>query len=160
MCFSKQEVLLFLWFSIFRTNFVITSESGNREHWKYSVLYTERLSHWPYWENKSTADFDVKRTSHNTDATFTVESLHRTCFLGGLYCRKYILGGAFGEFCKINIFSVHSRGEFRFNNVGDDTYANEVVEYECPPFFGSFCTREVVFQRKAIVHNLTVVFSK
>lgn len=87
----KQEVLLFedKWNSIFRTNFVITAESGNREHWKYSVLYTERLSHWPYWENKSTADFDVKRSSHLADATFLVESLHRTCFLSGLYCREF-----------------------------------------------------------------------
>ncbi|KAL5277743.1 hypothetical protein ACFFRR_002770 [Megaselia abdita] len=134
--FSKMRIL-----NPTITNFVITAESGNREHWKYSVLYTERLSHWPYWENKSTADFDVKRSSHLEDATFLVESLHKTCFFGGLYC-------------------LHSKGEFRFNNVGGDTYANEVVQYQCPPFFGSFCTREVVFQRKAIVHNLTVVFSK
>lgn len=73
---------------IYRLDFTITADHGNRDHWKYSVLYKERLSHWPYWINVATADFDVRITN---EKGYLVESHHRTCFFHGFYCCMYTL---------------------------------------------------------------------
>lgn len=43
--------------------------------------------------------------------------------------------------------------------MGLDTYVVEKVFYQCPPFIGPFCRREVEFQRKAIMYNLTAHFT-
>ncbi|XP_030749984.1 glutathione transferase omega-1-like isoform X2 [Sitophilus oryzae] len=68
------------------TDFVITEESGNYKHWKYTTEYVEKLSHWPYLPNYSTAHFEIKATT-NMDKYF-INSYHRTCMFNGLYCRK------------------------------------------------------------------------
>lgn len=68
-----------------RLDFKITRDEGNFEHWRYSVLYRERLSHWPYWINVAEADYDVKKLPSNK---YLVASTHRTCFFAGLYCCK------------------------------------------------------------------------
>lgn len=72
-----------------RLKFKITKDEGNFNHWKYSVEYTERLSHWPYWVNVAEADFEVKKLHQDERGQYSVTSDHRTCFLGGLYCCKY-----------------------------------------------------------------------
>lgn len=60
----------------------------------------------------------------------------------------------------LNIILVYSHGEFVFAAVGKDTHCVETVQYQCPPFMGWLCRREVQFQRKAIMRNLTQQFSK
>ncbi|XP_037037795.1 uncharacterized protein LOC119075457 [Bradysia coprophila] len=122
-------------------DFTITSDSGHIHHWKYSVMYRERLSHWPYWLNVANADFAVKKLDRPAKGPlYTIESNHSTCFLGGLYC-------------------LYSRGEFRFTHHKDiHTHCVESVRYQCPPFLGRFCRAEVEFQRKAIMKNLTMQF--
>ncbi|XP_031631761.1 uncharacterized protein LOC116346011 [Contarinia nasturtii] len=122
-------------------NFIVTKEEGHFNHWKYSIEYTERLSHWPYWINVAEADFVVKKLLQDERGQYSVTSDHRTCFLGGLYC-------------------LYSTGEFLFVTRGSDTYVVETVNYQCPPFFGPVCRREVEFQRKAIMQNLSVHFNK
>lgn len=57
-------------------------------------------------------------------------------------------------------FAVYSTGEFLFAEMGSDTYVVEIVNYQCPPFFGPVCRREVEFQRKAIMRNLAAQFDK
>lgn len=59
-------------------------------HWRYSASYTERLAHWPHWLNEATADFEVKKLHGHALGQYSVESTHRTCFLFGLYCCKYM----------------------------------------------------------------------
>lgn len=76
---------------MYRLNFKITNDQGNFNHWRYSATYTERLSHWPYWLNEATADFEVKKLHDNELGQYSVESNHRTCFLFGLYCCKYFI---------------------------------------------------------------------
>lgn len=56
--------------------------------------------------------------------------------------------------------AVYSTGEFLFTEMGTDTYVIEMVSYQCPPFFGPVCRREVEFQRKAIMRNLSAHFNK
>lgn len=55
---------------------------------------------------------------------------------------------------------MYSIGEFRLSSAGEDTYCLEMVHYQCPPFMGWFCRREVQYQRKAIMENLTLQFAK
>lgn len=70
-------------------DFKITSDEGHFHHWKYSVMYRERLSHWPYWLNVANADFAVKKLERPAKGPlYTIESNHSTCFFGGFYCRK------------------------------------------------------------------------
>lgn len=116
-------------------SFKITDDSGNYEHWKYSVIYKERLSHWPYWENVGTADYSVRYEQAASTEIYIVASKHTTCFLAGFYC-------------------LSSEGDFRFAANGSDTFCREKVRYQCPPFFGRMCRREVEFQRNAIMENL------
>lgn len=146
-------------------DFKITSDEGNFNHWKYSVEYTERLSHWPYWENVAEADFEVKKLHQSDRAQYAVSSDHRTCFLAGLYCCKLHKNALqikfhISHFNCYASFSVYSTGEFLFSEMGSDTYVVEIVNYQCPPFFGPVCRREVEFQRKAIMQNLAAHFDK
>ncbi|KAJ6641432.1 hypothetical protein Bhyg_06371 [Pseudolycoriella hygida] len=134
--FSKMKIL-----NPTILDFKITSDNGNLHHWKYSVVYRERLSHWPYWINVGNADIAVKKLNRPAkEALYLIESNHSTCFFAGLYC-------------------LYSRGEFRFtNHEGIHTRCVESIQYQCPPFFGQVCRKEVEFQRKAIVKNLTLQF--
>lgn len=60
------------------------------------------------------------------------------------------------------LFPVKAKGDFKCTNINGntDTYCIETVNYQCPPFMGSFCRREVEFQRKAIMKNLTLQFPR
>jgi len=133
--FSKMRVL-----NPTILDFRITKDHGHSNHWKYTAVYTEQLSHWPHWINEAEADFIVRRLDPMERGQYSVLSEHCTCFLGGLYC-------------------LYSTGEFRFSAAGEDTYCIETVQYQCPPFMGLFCRREVEFQRKAIMKNLSLQFS-
>lgn len=71
-------------------DFKITADEGHIHHWKYSVVYRERLSHWPYWINVANADYAVKKLDRSAKGPlYTIESNHSTCFFAGLYCREY-----------------------------------------------------------------------
>lgn len=69
-------------------DFKITKDDGHFNHWKYSVEYRERLSHWPYWLNVAEADYEVRKLDADESGDYIVSSNHRTCFAAGLYCRK------------------------------------------------------------------------
>lgn len=57
-------------------------------------------------------------------------------------------------------FAVYSTGDFLFYAMGPDTYCSETVTYQCPPFLGPVCRREVDYQRKMIMRNLLIRFNK
>jgi len=116
--------------------FDIIDESGNYDHWKYSVKYTEHLSHLPIVRNTAHGHFSVKPKAEG----FAIESKHRTCFLLGISC-------------------LNSDSEFIFTPVGKDTKCIEKIDYECPLLFSSFCRKEVMFQRQQIIKNLQSHFS-
>ncbi|CAO1407568.1 unnamed protein product [Diamesa tonsa] len=121
--------------------FKITADHGNNDDWKYSVDYLEKLSHWPYWKNNAVAHYSVKSKDVDGKLNYIVDSKHKTCFFG-VYCVK-------------------STGSFLFTEInGKDTLCTETVNYQCPPFVGSFCRKEVEFQRKRIMFNLNHHFSK
>lgn len=122
------------------TDFVITEESGNYKHWKYTTEYVEKLSHWPYLPNYSTAHFEIKATT-NMDKYF-INSYHRTCMFNGLYC-------------------LDSESEFKFekSNHTKGAVCTETVIYQCPAMVSSFCRREVEYQREAIMSNLKDKFN-
>ncbi|XP_053952935.1 uncharacterized protein LOC128859845 [Anastrepha ludens] len=123
-------------------DFKIITDSGHAHDWRYTVEYTERLSHWPYWLNKAKADYIVTKTMPGVDpAVYAIESKHKTCFFKGTYC-------------------LHSISEFKCTAAGKDTYCSEHIQYQCPPFLGEACRRELEYQRQAVIHNLTVIFSK
>ena len=61
-------------------------ESGNYDHWKYSVQYTEHLSHLPMIRNTAHGHFSVKPKSQG----YIIESKHRTCFFLGMGCRELL----------------------------------------------------------------------
>lgn len=56
--------------------------------------------------------------------------------------------------------TVHAVSEAHFIAKDEDTYCSEKIHYECPPFLGAACKRELEYQRKAVKHNLTVIFSR
>lgn len=57
--------------------------------------------------------------------------------------------------------TVKAIGQFKFSKVhSKDTHAIETVQYQCPPFMGNYCQREVEFQRRAILNNLKVHFEQ
>lgn len=112
------------------------------ERWKYSIIYREKLSHWPYWINVSSGNFSIYKLTPQEGGQHVIESEHRTCFFNGKYCLK-------------------SKGNFQCQRSGlTDTYCIETVYYQCPPFLGTFCRREVEYQRKAIMQNLIYHFAK
>lgn len=58
-------------------------------------------------------------------------------------------------------FSVKSMGEFQITDLNEkDSLCVETVKYQCPMFMASFCRKEVEYQRKKIVTNLQLHFSK
>ncbi|XP_055376973.1 uncharacterized protein LOC129609118 [Condylostylus longicornis] len=123
-------------------DFRITADAGTYDHWTYSVVYKEKLSHWPYWINVGYADYVVRKFPKSVGETMVIDSKHKTCFLAGFYC-------------------LYSIGEQKFENINQkDTYYMESVQYQCPPLMGKYCKEEVEFQRKAIMHNLTTQFSQ
>lgn len=82
-----------MFYTASRQSFTVIEDGSNTHHWRYGVEYTERLSHWPYWLNKSTAFVSVKHIvkDRKSPEEFVVESVHQTCFLGGFYCCKYYI---------------------------------------------------------------------
>ncbi|EDV96966.1 GH16571 [Drosophila grimshawi] len=123
-------------------NFKILNDEGHSHDWRYTVRYTERLSHWPHWLNEATAKYVVTKTLPGVHPlVWAVQSTHETCFLGGLYCLR-------------------SLSEFSFSALGTDTFANEKIQYQCPPLLVSACRRELEFQRRAVMHNLTHIFKR
>ncbi|GJQ68760.1 hypothetical protein Trydic_g17292 [Trypoxylus dichotomus] len=91
-------------------DFTILDESGNYDHWKYSVMYSEHLSHWPYLENHAVAHFGVKADEKNN--VFHIESTHRTCLFNGNFC-------------------VNSKSTFKFiKESTQDTRCQEEVEFQ------------------------------
>ncbi|EDW19577.1 uncharacterized protein LOC6583433 [Drosophila mojavensis] len=123
-------------------NFRILADQGHAHDWRYTVRYTERLSHWPHWLNEATAHYVVTKTLPGVHPpAWSIQSTHETCFLGGHYC-------------------LLSRSEFSFSSIGAGTYANEKIQYQCPPFLGTACRRELEFQRRAVMHNLTQIFKR
>ena len=70
---------------IFSEDWNIISESGNYDHWKYSVQYTEHLSHIPIIKNTAHGHFAVKPE----DKGFSINSEHRTCFFSSVGCGKF-----------------------------------------------------------------------
>uniref|UniRef100_A0A1I8MYK3 Uncharacterized protein n=1 Tax=Musca domestica TaxID=7370 RepID=A0A1I8MYK3_MUSDO len=123
-------------------NFKILSDGGNTHDFRYTVEYTERLNHWPYWLNTARANFKVVKSMPNIEPQiYSIESQHETCFFKGLYC-------------------LHADSEASFVARDNDTYCTEKIRYECPPFLGAACKRELEFQRKAVIHNLTVIFNR
>lgn len=71
-------------------DFKILSDHGNNHDWKYSVEYTEQLSHWPYWLNTIVGHFHVRKVLEDRKSLYLVESTHKVCFFW-LYCCKYLL---------------------------------------------------------------------
>ncbi|XP_055913323.1 uncharacterized protein LOC129946963 [Eupeodes corollae] len=122
-------------------DFEITSDEGNSGHWKYSVEYHENLSHWPYWKSVAYGDYSVIKPLPGHGDAYLIKSNHKTCFFGGLYCLR-------------------SESEFKFSALGKDTYCVEKVTFQCPPFLSSVCRRELEFQRKAVMNNLSIFFTK
>ncbi|XP_058464654.1 uncharacterized protein LOC131438569 [Malaya genurostris] len=123
-------------------DFKILADHGNLDHWKYSVEYRERLSHWPYTSNTAVGHYSVRKLPELEGGQYSVASTHKTCFLLGLFC-------------------LNSKGDFKISYHNElDTFCQETVLYQCPFLFGRFCRREVEFQRTAIMDNLTKHFSK
>uniref|UniRef100_A0A182QZF4 Uncharacterized protein n=1 Tax=Anopheles farauti TaxID=69004 RepID=A0A182QZF4_9DIPT len=123
-------------------NFRVLADQGNFEHWTYTVEYEERLSHWPHTFNTAIGHYSVRKLPESDGGHYSVASTHRTCFLLGAFC-------------------LNSRGEFKISRIhNEDTYCEETVQYQCPFFFGSFCRREVEYQRQAIMDNLKQQFKQ
>lgn len=74
-----------------RLNFRILADHGNFEHWKYTVEYDERLSHWPHTFNTAIGHYSVRKLPESEGGHYSVASTHRTCFLLGLFCCKLFI---------------------------------------------------------------------
>ncbi|KYB28784.1 uncharacterized protein LOC659949 isoform X2 [Tribolium castaneum] len=122
-------------------DFTILAESGNYDHWKYSTQYSEFLSHWPYLRNVAVAHFEVK--AKPKENIYLINSVHKTCLLFGFFC-------------------LDSESEFKFsqNDTLKGALCEENISYQCPAIMSSFCRREVLFQRTAIMNNLKMHFRK
>ncbi|XP_011195860.1 uncharacterized protein LOC105220964 [Zeugodacus cucurbitae] len=123
-------------------SFRVISDTGHTHDWRYTVEYSERMFHWPYFLNKAKAEYIVtKSMPGEEDPKYTIESKHTTCFFTEFYC-------------------LISYSEFTCRADGDDTYCEEHIEYQCPPFLHFFCRKELEQQRQTVMHNLTTIFSK
>ncbi|KAJ3629355.1 hypothetical protein MTP99_013751 [Tenebrio molitor] len=122
-------------------NFSIVSESGNYDNWKYSTQYSEFLSHWPHLRNNAVAHFNVK--ADKGKGVYFINSVHKTCLFFGFFC-------------------LDSESEFKFmrSNSSRGSVCEESVMYQCPALLSSFCRREVIFQRDAIMKNLKLHFAR
>ncbi|KAG7213536.1 hypothetical protein KM043_002796 [Ampulex compressa] len=118
-------------------DFNIIAESGNYDHWKYSVEYTEHLSHLPSVRNVAHGHYAVRPENNS----YLISSKHMTCFL-------------------LNSWCLESISQFRFDRDGaKDTKCIETVQYECPIAFSSLCHKEVVYQRHEIMKRLGEYFA-
>ncbi|XP_015171572.1 PREDICTED: uncharacterized protein LOC107063922 [Polistes dominula] len=118
-------------------NFNIIAESGNYDHWQYSVEYTEYLRYFPLIKNVGVGHFSIR----NENGIYLISSNHNTCF--------------FWFLC------VKSTSEFKFEKDEEkNTRCTENVEYHCPITFKFLCDKEVTEQRKEIMNRLKVAFSK
>jgi len=117
-------------------DFNIIAESGNYDHWKYSVEYTEHLSHITAIQNTAQGHYSIRPDGEG----FLISSEHRTCFLSSFAC-------------------VDSLSEFRFHRIGKDTKCVESVQYECPLAFAFLCHKEVIYQRQKIMKGLEQHFA-
>ena len=68
-------------------DFKITADHGTLEDWKYTVEYSENLSHWPHWINKAVGHYHAKKIIKDRKYVYVIESTHRTCFFH-FYCGK------------------------------------------------------------------------
>lgn len=73
---------MYFFFYYYSEEFNIIEESGNYEHWKYSVHYKEHLSNLPYIKHTAHGHYSVKPD----DNGFLIGSQHRTCFLTDFDC--------------------------------------------------------------------------
>lgn len=96
---------------------------------------------------------------HNIQLRLIIEHAFSVVFIVVSVCYKLIFEMKYFLIHFI-VFAVYSTGEFLFAGMGADTYVIEMVSYQCPPFFGPVCRREVEFQRKAIMNNLSAHFNK
>ncbi|XP_008543899.1 uncharacterized protein LOC103568717 [Microplitis demolitor] len=112
-------------------NFNIIDETGNLDHWKYSVHYKEHLSQFPSIRNTAQGHYSIKPDGNG----FVINSDHRTCFFTNYDC-------------------VNSKSSFKFIPDGRNTKCIEYVDYECPIAFSKFCYNEVMFQRNEIMNGL------
>lgn len=76
-------VLNFYW-HFCRKDFNIIAESGNYDHWKYSVEYTEHLSHIPIIRNTAHGHYAIREDNNG----YLITSKHETCFFAKLGCCK------------------------------------------------------------------------
>jgi hypothetical protein len=67
-----------------REEFNIIEESGNYDHWKYTVQYTEHLSHLPMIRNIAYGSYAVRPDNNG----YVISSKHRTCFFFNFNCCK------------------------------------------------------------------------
>ncbi|EFN80057.1 uncharacterized protein LOC105187157 [Harpegnathos saltator] len=117
-------------------DFSVIAESGNYDHWRYTVRYTEHLSHLPMIRNTAYGQYAVKPDNDG----YVISSKHRTCFFLDFGCLESI-------------------SQFRFDVDGTkDTKCIETVQYECPIAFSSLCYKEVVYQREEIMKRLKLEF--
>ncbi|XP_047357980.1 uncharacterized protein LOC124952327 [Vespa velutina] len=117
-------------------DFNITAESGNYDHWQYSVEYNEHLRYIPFIKNFAVGHYSIKK--ENDD--YLINSNHNTCF--------------FGFIC------VRTTSEFRFEKYEEkNTRCTETVEYHCPITVMFLCDEEVKAQRNDIMDRLKAAFS-
>lgn len=117
--------------------FNVIAESGNYDHWKYSVQYTEHLSHLPIIRNVAHGHYAVREDKHG----YLITSKHHTCFFSNFGCLNTV-------------------SQFRFERDGpNDTKCIETVQYECPLAFSMLCYKEVMYQREEIMKRLKLQFS-
>lgn len=81
-CFFDQHLIFPF---EFREDFSVIDEGGNYDHWKYSVRYTEHLSHLPMIRNVAHGHYAVKPD----DNGYVISSRHRTCFFSDFGCCKW-----------------------------------------------------------------------
>lgn len=140
-----------------RLDFVITSDNESEDNRKYTVEYSERLSHWPYLINRNKGD--VEATTRGC-STYLIKSKHSTSFFWDLFSCKFLWRGIDLNCILIFTFpfSVTSLGHFEITTSTQEgmTLLKEQVQYQCPPVPGLifFCRREVAFQRKHIFDNM------
>ncbi|XP_018394580.1 PREDICTED: uncharacterized protein LOC108773318 [Cyphomyrmex costatus] len=118
-------------------DFTVLDEGGNYDHWKYSVRYTEHLSHLPMIRNVAHGHYAVKPDNNG----YVINSRHLTCFFLDFGCLESI-------------------SQFRYEVDGtEDTRCIETVQYECPIVFSLLCHKEVMYQRKEILKRLKSEFA-
>lgn len=117
--------------------FNIVKESGNYDHWKYSVEYTEHLSHIPIIRNIALGHYAVRPEKDG----YVITSKHHTCFFLNFGCLETV-------------------SQFRFDKDEEkNTKYLETVQYECPIAFSPLCYREVMYQREEIMKGIKREFA-